>query len=268
MSTKEINKAVPRPAIRYLGSKWLLAPWIIEHMPDHSTYVEPFGGAAAVLLRKHPARHEVYNDLDREIFGFFKVLQSSVQCRQLIRLLKRTPWSRDQYREAFTPTDDPVIRAQRAVIRAYMGIHHSALFDLGKAGGFATSNGGEVRSWHTYPRTLARIHQRLKQVVLENRDAFRLFDTHDAPDTLFFVDPPYLPKTRNKTTKYRCDFTEAQHIALLQRLNTLQGVAMVAGYPSELYDDMLSRWQRLERIHYARSNGIRKATEVLWINRP
>jgi DNA adenine methylase len=105
-------------------------------------------------------------------------------------------------------------------------------------------------------------------VILENRDAFRLLDTHDAPDTLFFIDPPYLPKTRNKTTLYRCDFTEAQHVTLLQRLNTLQGAAMVAGYPSELYDDMLSSWRRIERAHYARSNGTRKATEVLWINRP
>jgi DNA adenine methylase len=59
--------------------------------------------------------------------------------------------------------------------------------------------------------------------------------------------------------------TEAQHIALLTRIRRLQGAAMVAGYPSALYDDMLSDWQRLARPHYARANGARPATEVLWI---
>jgi DNA adenine methylase len=264
----EVNKSVTRSAIRYFGGKWLLAPWVIEQMPEHATYVEPFGGGASVLLRKPPSRLEVYNDLDGEIYGFFKVLQSPTQCRQLIRLLRRTPWSREQFRDAFKPVDDPVIRAQRAVVRAYMSIHHSALFDAGKSSSFASSHWSDLRGWRGYPKALAQVHRRLKCVVLENRDALRLFDTHDAPDTLFFVDPPYLPKTRNNTTKYRCDLTEAQHVELLGRLKALQGMAMVAGYPSELYDDMLADWKRVTRAHYIRSNGVRRSTEVMWIKQP
>jgi DNA adenine methylase len=162
----EINRAVSRSAIRYLGGKWVLAPWIISHMPEHTTYVEPFGGGGSVLLRKHPSRLEVYNDLDAEIYGFFRVLQDPEQCRQLLRLLRRTPFSRQQFQDAFKPTDDPIIRAQRAVVRAYMCIHHSALFDMGKAGGFASSDWSGIRSWRTYPRALVAVHRRLQKVVL------------------------------------------------------------------------------------------------------
>jgi DNA adenine methylase len=222
-----------------------------------------------VLLRKYPAQLEVYNDLDGEIVSFFRLLQSPDLCRQLVRLLKRTPWAREQFREAFgKPPDDPVIRAQRAVVRTYMCIHHSALFDMGKSGGFASADWSGCRIWRTYPNALVNIHRRLRGVIIENRDAFRLFDTHDAPDTVFFVDPPYLPSTRNRNTRYRCEMDVSQHIALLNRLNGLIGTAMVSGYPSDLYDDMLRGWKRVERSHYARANGVRRATEVLWIGPP
>jgi DNA adenine methylase len=260
-----VNKSVTRSAIRYFGGKWAIAPWVIENMPNHEIYVEPFGGGASVLLRKPPAKFEVYNDLDSEIYGIFKVLQSSEQCQRLARMLKRTPWAREQYREAFTASTEPVVRAQRALVRAYMSIHHSALFNPGKIGGFASTDASGVRSWRNYPRALVHVTRRLKHIVLENRDAFKVIDTHDTPGTLFFVDPPYLPSTRNPSAKYRCEMTEAQHIELLTRLNAIKGRAMVAGYPSGLYDDMLKDWTRLEKSHYARSNGVRKSTEVLWI---
>ena len=53
-----------RPALKYSGAKWLLADWIISHFPPHETYLDVFGGSAAVLIQKPPAKYEIYNDLD------------------------------------------------------------------------------------------------------------------------------------------------------------------------------------------------------------
>ena len=262
------NNKVSRSVLRYFGGKWAIAPWIIEHMPEHRIYVEPFGGAASVLLRNPRSKIEVYNDLDDEIVGIFQLLQQPQQCARLMRMLARTPYARREFEMAFHPSNDPVIRAKRAIVRAYMSFHHEALFNPKKTT-FADArhrNGNHCKAheWMTYPRHLVNVCRRLRGVVIENRVASEVIRAQDSPTTLFFIDPPYLPSTRSNSG-YRCELTQAQHVALLEQLLTIQGRAMVAGYPSDLYDNMLQGWQRIERKHFA--SGSRQArTEVLWIS--
>lgn len=258
-----------RAALRYFGGKWAIAPWVLRHLPTHRIYVEPFGGAASVLLRKPRSVIEVYNDLDDEISGLFRVLQDPVQCQALVRRLKRTPYSRSEFERAFQATRDPVVRAQRAVIRAYQSFHHASLFDLNKRT-FAdarhrTGTGkGKAGEWVTYPRGLAVIHRRLQGVVIESREASLVIRAQDTTDTLFFVDPPYLPSTRSETG-YRHELDTGQHIELLNQLKAVRGMVVLAGYPSQLYDQALTGWRRVERPHCA-SGSLRPRTEVLWIS--
>jgi DNA adenine methylase len=265
-STKEVT----RSALRYFGGKWALAPWIIEHMPTHRVYVEPFGCAASVLLRKPRSKVEVYNDLDDEIVGIFRVLQSPAQCARLVRILTRTPYSRREFEQAFQATSDPLIRAQRAIIRAYMSFHHTALFNPAKntfadARHRTAGNHSKAHEWMTYPRHLVSICRRLRAVLIEHRDALDVIRVQDTRDALFFVDPPYVPSTRSKGANYRCELTDDQHVELLTLLKSVQGKVMIAGYTNEIYDDLLDGWQRLTHKHYAAAIGARTRTEVLWI---
>ncbi|MCL2020922.1 MAG: DNA adenine methylase [Betaproteobacteria bacterium] len=266
----QITKDVARSALRYFGGKWALAPWIIEHMPAHRVYVEPFGGAASVLLRKPRSKVEVYNELDDEIVGIFRVLQNPIQCRELIRKLRRTPYSRREFERAFEISTDPIERTRRAIVRCYMAFHHSALFNFKKTT-FANARhnrGGSSKSseWAGYPRALASVCRRFHGVIIEHSDALQVIRVQDSPDTLFFVDPPYVASTRDKSTKYRHEMTDDQHMELLTLLRGVKGRAMVTGYTSALYDDMLHDWQRLERRHYAGGNGPLTRIEVLWIS--
>jgi len=257
-----------RALLKYFGGKWAIAPWILPYLPPHRVYVEPFGGAASILLRKPRSRIEIYNDLDEEIVNIFRVVQDPIMCQQLIRRLRRTPYSRREFELAFQASHNAIIRAQRAITRSYQSFHHESLFNPRKRtfGDALHRSGGDGRShgWVNYPRALVTISNRLRGVVIDCQPALKVIRAQDASDTLFFVDPPYMPSTRSKSG-YRHEMTEDEHFMLLETLRAAQGFVVLAGYPSSLYDRMLHDWHRVVCPHRAAfSNRLR--TEVLWIS--
>lgn len=256
--------APSRPLIRYHGGKWLLAPWIISLMPVHQSYVEPFGGAASVLLRKPRARYEVYNDLDREIVGLFQVVRD--QGARLQTALELTPFARDEFVLSYEPTDDAVEQARRTVVRACMGYGTNAAGR--RSTGFRSSRRGHGPStaddWTSYPAALGAIIERLRGVVIENRHAFEVIETYDVPDTLYYVDPPYVQSTRDAGRDYRHEMDEQDHIDLAQKLMRVSGTVLLSGYRCPLYDELYARWTRVDRPSYA--DGGRSRVESVWIS--
>lgn len=262
-----------RPVMRYHGGKFRLAPWVIKHFPPHRLYVEPFGGAAGVLVQKERAYAEVYNDLDGDIVNVFRVLRDRDQCERLIEQLLLTPYARDEFDAAYEPADDPIERARRTVVRAEMG--------FGSAGATKGTTGFRIDTrrkhgtaqwlWTRYPDSLARVCARLAGVMIENRPALSIIDQHDGEDTLFYVDPPYVMDTRNVGAKrgryYSCEMTDDEHTQLLNKLAGVKGMVVLSGYESSLYLDALQGWSvaRTEaRISAARGTALR--TECLWMN--
>ena len=147
-----------RPLLRWHGGKWLLAPWIISHFPAHRTYVEPFGGAASVLLRKDRAYAEIYNDLDDQVVNLFRVMRSPGLAAQLREALRLTPFARREFEAAWETCCEPVEMARQLVVRSFMGFGSNAHSDMGKGArttGFrANSNRSgttPAKDWENYP---------------------------------------------------------------------------------------------------------------------
>lgn len=254
-----------RPVLRWHGGKWLLAPWIIENFPAHSVYVEPFGGAGSVLMRKPRTYAEIWNDLDGEVVNIFRVLRSP-DAHRLVDTLRLTPFSREEFDAAYEASDDPVERARRLVIRSFMGFGSNG---HNRVTGFrANSNRSgttPAHDWVNYPDNLVRVIDRLSGVTVENKDAKAVMAQHDGPVTLHYVDPPYVFETRADLSKdYAHEMTDEDHAELLVFLRGLAGMVVLSGYPSSLYDDALPDWRRIERK--ALADGALERTEVLWIN--
>src|SRR5271170_963472 len=103
--------------ITWFGGKSRLAPTIIGYFPSHKTYVEPFGGSAAVLLAKEPSAIEVFNDIDKQLFNLFQVLRDERLFKRLRRSLELTLYSRAEFDLAMQQSDDPVEAARRLLVR-------------------------------------------------------------------------------------------------------------------------------------------------------
>ncbi|MHB8727607.1 MAG: DNA adenine methylase [Sulfuricaulis sp.] len=267
-----MNQSEPRrPILRYHGGKWLLAPWIIQHLPPHRIYVEPFGGGGSVLLRKPRSYGEIYNDLDGEIVNVFRVARDCG--KELRNALRLTPFSRVEFEQSYEPHPVEIEQARRTIIRSFMGFGSAAV--CGETSGFrANSNRSgttPAQDWKNYPEAMDALVERLRGVVIENRDASEVMLAHDATDTVHYVDPPYVHSTRSEKIRgtvtrksYKHEMTDGQHTALADMLHRLRGAVVLSGYPCALYDRLYADWRRVERI--AMADGAKKRIEVLWLS--
>ncbi len=259
---------VKAPALRYHGAKFRLAPWIISHFPDHQCYVEPFGGAAGVLLRKPRSYAEVYNDLDGDIVNLFRVMRNPELNCQLRDACLLTPYSREEFMLAFEHSDDPLERARRIVTRATMGFGSGgAVIRTGFRGDTKRKYATAADLWARYPDNLSVLCQRLQGVIIENKDAVEIMRAHDMPTTLHYIDPPYLPETRSwRGGTYRHEMDIGGHEQLLAVVLTLQGHVVISGYDSDLYNDYLRGWTKTTtEARISAGRGTKLRIECLWI---
>ena len=239
--------------LTYPGGKSRLAPWIIEHFPKHEIYCEPFGGSAAVLLQKPRVGLEIYNDIDSQLVNFFKVLRKHGQ--ELIHQLDFTPYSRECEDD---PTDDEIELARR-FFHASVTQWHDGYFKTQKKN---PKDGTLVGVYERQKGYLPKAASRLKEVIIEQMDALDLIRKYDSPEMLFYCDPPYFGD--RKKNLYRSEMMEEKdHKRLAEILNECQGMVVLSGYVTPLYEDLYQGWVRVCRAAQARSKEMR--TECLWI---
>ena len=132
--------------------------------------------------------------------------------------------------------------------------------------GFQTRNNrGKllVTDWNETGHLMA-IVGRLKHAFIENDDALSIIARYDGPRALFYCDPPYLQDLR-RPQSYRCEIDEEYHCRLLERLQAIQGMAIISGYPSDLYNEYLRDWQRFEMTART-TNALNTVKEIIWVS--
>lgn len=251
--------------LKYPGSKWSTANWIISTFPKHHSYVEPYFGSGAVFFTKPSSNIETINDLDDDIPNLFNCIRDNGT--ELARVITMTPYSRSLYDLSFeTVPTEPMEKARQFLIRCWQG--HGFRTNGYKVGWKNDVQGREnmyaVSNWYRLPEWIMQIADRLRQVQIENKPALEVIKRFNYPKVLIYVDPPYLLSTR-AAKQYKHEMTEQDHVELLEILLQHKGYVVLSGYQNELYDKTLKGWHTMSTAGRAEYFGTDRR-EVIWMN--
>jgi DNA adenine methylase len=245
--------------VRWFGGKGNLLPWIAQFVPYARTYVEPFGGAASLLFQREPSRVEVYNDLHEDLVNLFRVLQDPEASKELEYRIKYTLYSRSELERSIHIYNNPA-PSQSYVLRAWAfytlcNQTFSGVGPYAKTSGYwskciTTSDNNKaatVNKWQSRQQLFQAWRERIARVQIECRPALYVLDQYDTPDTIFYVDPPYVHDTR-KGKVYDHELENEDHTKLVNTLLTLQGSVTLSAYAHELYQPLEANgWERYDR---------------------
>ena len=234
---------VNRAPFPYYGGKQQLCDLIASLLPKHTTYVEVFGGAAAVLFAKAPSKIEIYNDLEDGVVNFFRVLRDREMAKRLGELLDLTPFAREELfacRRDWAGEGDPVEKARAWFVLAQMSFAGRINSDTG----FRYTKGAShspVSSFRTAIDLLPAFSRRLRQVIVEQLDFRKILTNYDAPGVCFYCDPPYVLSAR-KRDGYALEMSDSDHEELLALATSRSGAVVLSGYDTPQYREALADW--------------------------
>ena len=277
--------------IKVFGGKFFLAKRIVSMMPRHIAYVEPYFGGGAVLLARDPADEslwadghkgvsEVCNDIHHSLFVFWKVLQDERMFGRFLRKVEATPFSEAEFDRTFwvTSVTDPTREDDWLDIAfAFFVRARQSLSGMGKSFTGITKTrvrrgmSNEVSAWLTAVEGLPAVHDRLKRVLILNRDALDVIRGQDNSDCFMYIDPSYVHSTRTAPDVYKHECSDDHHRELLEILGSLKGKFILSGYPSAMYDEAIEKhgWHREDfdlPNNAAGGDTKRRMTEMLVTN--
>ncbi len=240
---------------------------ILESWP-HRIYVEVFGGSAGLLIAKRPVPFEVYNDIDGGLVNFFRVISNPDLFQEFYRRVAVLPYSRQLWKEARDTWEKQADPVERAVLW-FVVARQSFSGQFGDSWSFnvTTSRRGmsqSVSGWLSAIELLPEVHKRLQRVQIDNCDWRVCLRAYDAEETLFYLDPPYVPESRRDKKAYRYEMTTDEHRELVEAIQRLSGGVVLSGYDNEVYLPLEEAgWQRKQWRVTAHALGRTRLTGVL-----
>ncbi len=260
-----------RRVLKYPGSKWNIAGKLVELIPPHHSYVEPYFGSGAMLFNKPLSDIETVNDLDSDVVNLFQCIRED--SGKLARLVMATPYSRQIYDDSFKIDltmetllgGDRFHKACQFLVRCWQG--HGFRTNGYKVGWNNDVQGRErayaLWNWYRLPEWIIEIAERLRKVQIECRPALEVIRRFNYEGVFMYLDPPYLLGTRCGK-QYKHEMSDEGHEELLEGILQSKVDIMISGYDSEMYNEYLKNWNRIEMKSCAEHGKPR--LEVVWMN--
>ncbi|MBC3780898.1 DNA adenine methylase [Campylobacter fetus subsp. fetus] len=239
----------------WVGGKALLAKEIIPLMPEHSRYVEVFGGALSVFYQKEPSKIEIVNDINSDLINLHRIIRNRPASLQAeLNSLFRS-------RELFFDIKNGKIKPKKDIQKAAFYFYLLTWSFGAKGDSFAMDKSRSGKSIH---RDFYTHSKRLKRALIENLNYEKLIKEYDGGDTLFYIDPPYVG-TENYY-KMVNGFTMREHENLAKILKQINGKFMLSYNNCEAVRDLYKNFRLKElKANYSLNARYRSAKSELLI---
>lgn len=215
-----MNKTTFAPIIPWIGGKRRLAKRIIPMFPEHSCYVEPFCGAAAIYFMKEQTKVEVLNDVNGELVNLYRVVKHHMD--EFVRQFRWSLTSRQMFKWLQATPEETLTDIQRAARFFYLQKNAFGGKVSGQTFGTATTSAPRLNLLRL-EEDLSQAHLRLSQTFIEHLDWAMCITKYDRDHTLFYCDPPYFG-----TEGYGVDFGLEQYTRMAELARTIKGMMVIS----------------------------------------
>jgi DNA adenine methylase len=221
-----------RGPLAWPGGKFRSIKHILPLLPYRNGWVDCFGGGGAVTAARQESRLEVFNDRHSGVTAFFRVLRNPALRELLAERILLTPFGPEEFahcRDTWQRTDiDDLERAARfwsmhCMSFGKQGLHYGRTLD-GRGDAF-TRLKGRLKDFH-------ELGKRFQNIFVENLDFRTILRMYDRPDTVFYLDPPFLECERNH---YTHSMTLAEHAEMLDIVFSMRAFVAVSHFDHPTY---------------------------------
>lgn len=209
-----------KPLISYYGGKQNMAGLISGLIPEHSIYVEPFSGGAAVFFAKPLARYNVLNDKNKWLINMY--IQYKRHPALFCRLVRSLPFSEEIHRLS---KKYKVRNKMLSAVRFWYNINcsFSNQLDCGFKGSASHKN---LTMYKNKLVTLSDKISKLGSAVILCRDAISIIKKYDSPSSFFYIDPPYPMANQGHYSGY----SVSDYALLISVLSGIRGRFILSNY--------------------------------------
>lgn len=208
------------PIIPWIGGKRRLAGELLPLFPDHTCYVEPFAGAAALYWLKESSDVEVLNDVNGDLVNLYRCIKHHLE--EFLRQFKWALTSRQIYEWTRDTPTDPLTDIQRAARFFYLQKLSFGARVSGQSFGTATTSAPRLNLLRL-EEDLSQAHLRLSQTYIEHGTWQAVIARYDRPHSLFYCDPPYW-----ETEGYGVEFGIEQYEQLAETARSIEGTMIIS----------------------------------------
>jgi len=230
----------------YYGGKSTLAHLIVQLIPDHNLYVEPFCGGASVFFEKQPSAVEVINDMNREVINFYR--QCQLDFVSLEKEVRISLHSRSAHADAQVVNKNPHLfnDVKRAWAVWVLAVQSFSSMQDGSWGMDRKKNTTSKKIANKRDGFTEDFAIRLQHVQVECTDAIRIIRSRDGAETFVYADPPYY----NSDCGPYSGYTLENYELLLKTLNEMEGKFLLSSYPSPILSQFVKEkgWWQAERV--------------------